>query len=383
VRAISIVNCLILTFLLALALPATAKEESKIKSRFDRVNGSGGKGNAGDVRIKLTDKETTVHVKARGLDSGTSYEVQVLDPDDPDAVGYPLRDAFSPGGNGSINFKIDPVAEGGGAERDPRGKYVQIFDLDAQTEVLRALIDATAGQGPPVRGPVKAPHIKEQTALEPASGVSGSAHARYDQRPNGKGRFTVQLRGAPDGDYELYLGGKPSPGPATPDAAFTPNSGGSAMLSFDTKSKGNSNGKSKGHNKKMSLSGLSPYLEWLEIWHVGADAIYYSGYVAAQIDGLNVCEPDPASENVPNDIVPPAGSVDVVFDRDTECVGHLDVTLAGATGDLSVFVDGALRPDTALADQTTSFSGIPGGAFVEILDGADTPYFEGTTPDGV
>jgi hypothetical protein len=372
VRAISIVNCLILTFLLALALPATAKEESKIKSRFDRVNG-----------IKLTDKETTVHVKARGLDSGTSYEVQVLDPDDPDAVGYPLRDAFSPGGNGSINFKIDPVAEGGGAERDPRGKYVQIFDLDAQTEVLRALIDATAGQGPPVRGPVKAPHIKEQTALEPASGVSGSAHARYDQRPNGKGRFTVQLRGAPDGDYELYLGGKPSPGPATPDAAFTPNSGGSAMLSFDTKSKGNSNGKSKGHNKKMSLSGLSPYLEWLEIWHVGADAIYYSGYVAAQIDGLNVCEPDPASENVPNDIVPPAGSVDVVFDRDTECVGHLDVTLAGATGDLSVFVDGALRPDTALADQTTSFSGIPGGAFVEILDGADTPYFEGTTPDGV
>jgi hypothetical protein len=145
----------------------------------------------------------------------------------------------------------------------------------------------------------------------------GAVGATYQVNPSGKGRLLLKLRGVPAGTYTVYVDD------AMVADDVVPNSGGNAQISFRTSTR--SKGKSKPHNKKLAM-GFDPYLEVIELRQ--GDDVYFSGVMAAQVEGLNVCDPDPESADLTalqggNQ----AGSV--TTDLDGTCHPTLEVQVSG------------------------------------------------------
>ena len=107
----------------ALALPSAAKEESKIKVRMDKVDGGSA---SGGVRTQMSATSATLHLKVRHLDPSVEYVLYNGASEDMDDGAELSR--FTPGGNGSANLKIDLLDLDLGADADPRGQRLSVYD---------------------------------------------------------------------------------------------------------------------------------------------------------------------------------------------------------------------------------------------------------------
>jgi hypothetical protein len=125
--------------------------------------------------------------------------------------------------------------------------------------------------------------IKEVTDLAPDGDASptGSVAARYDMRPNGRGKLSISLRRVPAEDYEVLVDGVLA-------ATLTPNPAGNAKADFRTKPiRGNGSGKVKPHHKKQQLD-FDPRRKEILVQLTDGTPMF-SGPMIAQIDGLNAC----------------------------------------------------------------------------------------------
>ena len=303
---------------LLLGMPALAKEESKIQVELEPAAAS--RGTRIKLRSKLDRADATLHVIAHKLSASTEY---VLTADGIEQA------RFTTAANGNANLKLDLTYPDAASPRipfDPRGRYLAL--VEGETEIFGAWYSAA--------GEPRKTKVKEWTDLDASAG--GSASARYDRRPNGKGRFTVQVKGAPTGTLDVLVDG-------TQVGSIDTNGSGSGRLAFD----------SKGNGKKKLLLGFDPRGEWVEIAQ-GA-AVLYSGVMLAQIDGLNVC---PASSE-PTDLVASAGetgSGTTTLDTAEDCNLRLVVDMAGLDpGDHELRVGGATLA-TVAADGTGAASAV-------------------------
>jgi hypothetical protein len=348
--------------LLALASPGAAKEESKIKLRMDSLDGGSVRG---DVATKMSADSASLHLKVKGLEPDLEHVLYNDATEDRDDGTELAR--FTTSGNGSANLQIDLLSLDLGADADPRGSRLSVFD--GALDVLEVWVFS---DDPDASNP-RWSRVKEWTDLAPGEDnvdEEGTASARYQVNPNGKGRLLLALRGVPEGTYAAYVED------TLIADEIVPNSGGNAQVSFRTSSKGN--GRSKPHNKKLGMN-FDPYLEIIELRQ--GDDVYFSGVMAAQVEGLNVCEPDPQSETL-NAERGGDHEASVTTDVDESCHSTLEVEVSG-TGlpvTLYLYVNDELvgsfdAPGSAEFDGTGA-SGDP----VRIDDGAGTDYFTGSLP---
>ena len=356
---------LALLFLLALALPSTAKEESKIKVRMDKL---GGGPVQGDVATRMSANSAELHLKARHLDPDAEYVLYNDATPDMDDGAELAR--FMPSGNGSVNLKIDLLSLGLGADADPRGKRLSLYDVDADEDVLEVWIFEVDGDAMSNRLRPKAKEWTDLAIGEDNVDEEGVVGARYKVNPNGKARLELALRGVPAGTYAVYVDD------VLVADDVVPNPSGNAKISFRSQTKGK--GRSKPHNKKLELIGFDPYLATIDLRQ--GDDVFFSGPMAAQVDGLNACEPDPRTASLTAEqSVDDEGSVTTGFDA--SCRSGLEVQVSGPALPATLFLYvneelvGSFAPPGAEFDDAGA-SGDP----VRIDDGAGTIYFSGSLP---
>jgi hypothetical protein len=216
------------------------------------------------------------------------------------------------------------------APADPRGKYLVVND-GAEDVLAGWLYGAPADDGPRTK-------VKEQTRLAPdeTANPTGSADARYDMRPNGKGSLVISLRGVPAGDYDVWVDG-------VLVETLTPNPGGVAKASFRTHPSNGNGDSGKGHNKR-GLLDFDPRRKLIELMQ--GSAVYFSGPMLARIEGLNVCGPSSA----PLTLVLAAGSGTAALEIESDCETALAVEAGGLAADTyDLLVDGVDVADVAVA----------------------------------
>jgi hypothetical protein len=245
---------------------------------------------------------------------------------------------FTTSSKGSGNVTVDLLATGDASSPpvDPRGSLLTVND--GVSDVLEAWLMAD-----PQDDPNKA-KIKEWTDLapDPAFVVEGTASARYDLLPNGRGSLDVKLVHAPvPMDYELLVDG-------VPVATFTPNSAGNAKVAFRSTGPW---GKSKPHNKKLGIVGFEPRNSSLAIRPVGSTDVYFSGEMLAQIPGLNVCTASDPQVVMSDGPGPGTGTGEMSVGTEDDCDRSLEVTVTGglADGTYDIAVDGVVVAAGALA----------------------------------
>jgi hypothetical protein len=297
------------SFLLAVGLlgaPAAAKEESKIQVPLESLGGLPGA--SADLRSKLDGGGATLQLRAKGLAASTEYLVLT------DGIE---QARFMSEANGHANVTFDLLEADAASPRipfDPRGRYVTVND--GVQDVLGAWYSTT---GEPDRT-----KVKEWTDLSPEPvAASGQADARYDRRPNGKASFRVHMRHAPDGVYDVVVAD-------VVVGSIDTNGSGGGRIDFTTKGKG----------KKGMLLDFDPRGELVELEQGGA--LYFSGIMLAQIDGLNVCTA--SEETVPLTVAPGEGSSgSATLAVEEDCDLELRVEMTGLMAeDHEVRVDGAL-----------------------------------------
>ena len=271
--------------LIALPFAAGAKEESKIQIRLTDMSGNGnGNGLGGgavraDVRTHLQGSRVILKLRARGLDADTEYVLLCKDTEN--AIDSDELTRFVSRSNGSANVtqnlsKTDDVE----APADPRGKFLVIADgADVSMEIAGGwLYGEPQDDGPKTK-------IKELTDLAPDEDAapSGRVAARYDMRPNGRGKLSISMRHVPAGDYEILVDGAPV-------ATLTPNRAGNAKATFRTRlNRGHGSGKVKPHSKKQPLN-FDPRRREILVQLSDQTPMFF-GPMLAQIDGLNTCSP--------------------------------------------------------------------------------------------
>jgi len=330
------------------AAPVAAKEESKIQVPLESL--AGPPGARADLRSKLDVGGATLHLIARGLAGGAEYVVLA------DGIE---QARFVAQANGHANVMFDLLEADAASPRvpfDPRGRYLTLHDGVA--DVMGAWYSAP---GEPART-----KVKEWTDLapEPVAG-EGHADARYDRRPNGKASFRVQMRGAPAGVYDVLVAG-------VPVGSIETNGSGGGRLDFRTQGKG----------KKTSVLDFDPRGQLLELEQAGA--LYFSGTMLAQIDGLNVCAPSEETVSL-EPAAGEAGSGSATLAVEEDCSLELRAQMAGlSAGDHELRVDGApllgfaadgsdsLVLDTDPDGGLESALGLdPSGGLLEVVRGSD------------
>jgi hypothetical protein len=335
---------LLLALVLAVgALPATAKEESKIQIRLTDPNAPGnGHGNGigggavrADVHTQLQGNKVILRLRARGLEPNTEYALLCKESEEATESAELVR--FTTGGSGSANVtqnlaKADDVE----APADPRGKYLAIADgADTSLEIVGGwLYGEPQNDGPMTK-------IKELTVLapNPDAAPSGEVRARYDMRPNGHGTLSIDMRRVPANDYELLVDG-------VLVAELTPNSAGNAKADFQTKPiNGQGAGHAKPHRKKQQLS-FDPRRKEILV-QLGDGTAMFSGPMLAQIQGLNVCST--VSSETP--LEGATGSGSAALEIEADCETAFEVAVSGvAAGSYDLYVGGALVATFEAAD---------------------------------
>jgi hypothetical protein len=292
------------------AVHAAAKEESKIQVPLENLGVEAGA--HGDLRSKLDVRDARLQLRARGLAGSGEYRVLT------DGIEQ-ARFVTQANGHANVTFELAvPDEASPGIPFDPRGHYVAVND--GVQDVLGAFYSMA---GEPART-----KVKEWTDLAPESAAGeGHADARYDRRPNGKAMFRVQLRHAPPGAYDVLVAGNPV-------GSLQTNSSGGGRLDFRTKP-----GKGNGRGHGLALD-FDPRGEWLELKQ--GDAVFFSGTMLAQIEGLNVCVPSESS--VPfTAAAGEGGSGTATLAVEEDCDLDLRVELAGLVpGAHELRVDGVL-----------------------------------------
>jgi hypothetical protein len=343
--------------------PGIAKEESKLQIALDPVAGpSGGGWRNAKLRTRFMTGEAVVHVQVKGLLPLTEYG---LHSDGVEITRFTTTD------KGGANVKLDllqmALATGdlAAAPVDPRGTFVTVND---------GVADVLGGWlfGPVELDPSRA-KAKEVTHLMPdaLAAPTGSAKASYKMTPNGKATLRISLGGAPAGDYEVWIGGALV-------GTLTTNPAGNASVEF--RSSGAGNGKSK---KKLAMA-FDPRLELIELLQGGAPV--FSGVMAAQIGGLNVCLESEIAAALSLAAGQVAGAGSMSFGTEADCsrtfamevsdlvAGAYDVVVADVVvGSMAVAADGtgSVHFDTSpddLDELPLDFS-LPSGAAIALEQG--------------
>jgi hypothetical protein len=329
--------------LIALPIAAGAKEESKIKIRLGDVTGNGnGNGNGlgggavrADVHTHLQGSKVILKLRARGLEAKTEYVL--LCKDSENAVDSAELARFTTRSSGSASVKQNlSKTDDPAAPADPRGKFLVIANgADPAMEIVGGWL-----YGQPEDDSPKT-KIKEVTDLAPdeTASPSGNVAARYDMRPNGRGKLSISMRRVPAGDYEVLVDGALA-------ATLTPNSGGNAKATFQTRPiRGNGSGKIKPHRKKQQLS-FDPRRKEI-IVQLSDGTPMFSGPMLAQIEGLNTCSMSATESPLTGAI----GSGVAVLELESGCETIFDVEVADvAAGTYDLYVDGALVASFDAAD---------------------------------
>jgi len=333
------VEILVLAFaLMALPFAASAKEESKIQIRLTSANGNGngnGNGNSNglggdavraDVQTHLQGSRVILKLRTRGLEPDTEYVLLCRDTKDPGDSAELTR--FTSGSNGSANVTQDlSKTDDAEAPADPRGKYLVIAaSADPETDVVGGwLYGKDEDDGPKTK-------IKEVTDLAPdeEASPSGSVAARYDMRPNGRGKLSISMRGVPAGEYEILIDGAPA-------VTLTPNPAGNAKADFRTRpNRGNGSGKVKPHHKKKPLT-IDPRRKEILVQLVSDQTRMFVGPMLAQIEGLNACSPTATDSPLTGD----TGSGVAALELEENCETAFDVEIAGVPeGMYDLYVNG-------------------------------------------
>jgi hypothetical protein len=342
--------CLAAALLVAPALTAHAKEESKIQVLLlpdapgnGNGNGNGrGSGPYAAVKSFLQDPGSLrkLQLQVKGLAPGVEHVLLAYVTDDGSDMDPGELCRFTTEANGGWTGSCN-IGKGDDAEApvDPRGKYLAVNDGGGDV-LVGWLYGAAMDDGPGTK-------VKELTRLAPdeTTAPSGSVDARYDMRPNGKGSFGVSMRGVPPGDYDVCV---------LPMGEFvcdvddvvetlTPNPGGNAKATFRTQpSKGKGNN-GKGHNKKGMLD-FDPRRAWVVLKQ--GDQVYFEGEMLAQIDGLNVC----TESTTPLALTLPDGAGNATLEVESDCESALFVDVTGMTeATYDVLVDGLDAGDLVVA----------------------------------
>jgi hypothetical protein len=321
--------------LFALPFTAGAKEESKIQIRLTDMNGNGnGNGNGrgrgalrADVRTHLQGTKVVLKLRARGLEADTEYVLLCRDDEgSPDSAELTR---FTAGSNGSANVTQNlSKTDDPEAPDDPRGKFLVIAAAaDESTGILGGwLYGEPQNDGPKTK-------IKEVTDLAPdeVASPSGSVAARYDMRPNGRGKLSISMRRVPAEDYEVLVDGVLA-------TTLTPNPAGNAKADFRTKpNRGNGSGKIKPHHKKQQLD-FDPRRKEILVQLTDGTPMF-RGPMIAQIDGLNACSP--SSSETPLTATD-TGSGVAALEIEENCETALDVEIADvAVGSYDLYVNDA------------------------------------------
>jgi hypothetical protein len=234
--------------------------------------------------------------------------------------------------------KIDLLQLGadlGVAPVDPRGTFVTVHDGVA--DVLGGWL-----YGPVANDPSRV-HVNESTFLAPdaLAAPTGTATADSMMTPNRKGKLKISVIGGPVGSYEVWIDG-------VLVGTMSSNPAGNASAEFRSDPpRGNGNANRPGKPGKVKLPmGFDPRLALIELKQLGATV--FSGEMAAQIGGLNVCLPFAAP--APLALAPGqvAGAGTVTFGQDDDCSRTLALAVSGlAPGTYDVVVGGV--PVAALA----------------------------------
>ena len=343
----SIRRARVLAFLLlaALALPvgASAKEESKIRTRLENLVGGGRHDETGSIRTHMADGDegtyADLHLKVRRLLGDTEYLLM----SDGTEIGR-----FTTGPEGEGSLMLDLLADG----VDPRGTFMSVND--GSQDVLGAWLYGA------VVDDMRRKRVKERTMLAPDETASpaGAAGASYRKLPSGMQRFVVRLKGVDAGDYDVCIDGNV-------EATVSTNADGNAKARFMARPTvgqgrsrgGNGIGRGPAHNRRHALD-FDPRDKLIEIKPAGDSTVLFSGPMRAQIVAcsaassvlaLGLDSTDPGQANATADVT--TGNED-----DCDLIFELDLA-ALLPGDYELRIDGATIDTVTVTDDGTGTGG--------------------------
>lgn len=320
----SIAALAVLAISLGVAGQAVAKEEVKVKTRFEALEDTEASGKA---LFKGGSEGAALKIKLKGLEEGATY---TLETDGVERATFEGND-----GKTKLVFTTPQRDDTELLFFDPREGSIVIRDAE-DTAILSASLEGDEART----------NLKEQTELEPTElAEEGVARARFDQRPNGKQRVRIHIKNAPVGDYQILFDGELQ-------AEVTTNAGGNAKATFFARRPGDGGEASvrknekglrmkkngKPHNRKEDLD-FDALDELVEI--VRGEDLYWSGSLRAQIPGLNVCTPEMAASDLMRTDAITEGEADAEYSLDDGCEGEFEVEVDDvAAGVYQLFVDG-------------------------------------------
>jgi hypothetical protein len=353
-----------LVALLLFAVPAIAKDSSKISGSMQATGADPDA--TGGVKVSLKETKSKMSVKVRGLAPLTTHTL---------SVGGVIEATGTSSGSGSARFNLrtdgTPTLD-----FDPRGEVVAVSD--DSNDVLTMVVSG-GGEPSDIRVDERTDLIG--TALAPTA----SGHARFRSK-DGRETFSVEIEDVAAGEYTLYVAG-------IERATISVGATGTAEVEFS----------STGESGKILLD-FDPRSQIVDVSSVAGVAL--TGTMSAQAPGVNVCTESEISLALASTGIDPDGHADARFRTRDDCdrdlrveiedvpVGSYDLLVGGIFRGTIVVVDtgfgieGEIEFDTDSDDLNELLLDFdPLGQTIEIVQGATVFFsdtFDGTpgTPTG-
>lgn len=350
--------------LLALALPAAAKERSKIGTSLENTGTVAAA--AGSAKAVLSAGRSRLQVRLSGLQPSTEHTL---------VVGGLTEASFTTTSGGTAKLKFQSPAAGSSLslDFDPRGEVMEV-----RQGVDDVLASVFSGAGEPA-----GTQVDERTGLAPtAAAAGGKAEARFRQK-NGRQTFKVEIEDVPDGAYDLFVDGVLR---ATITVVAL-----NGEVEFD----------SQASPPKLPLD-FDPRGAQLDVQQ--SATTFFSGAMAAQAPGVNSCAPSESEEPITSTGVDPDGAASARLRLRDDCEHTFRVEIEDVpVGAYELFVGGVLRGTITVVDTGTAVQGElefssddddpgallldfdPAGAAIEVRQGATVFFsssFSGTGGGG-
>jgi cytochrome c oxidase assembly protein Cox11 len=338
--------------------PAAGRETSR--ARGSLANTGLDADASGSVQWSLGPSRSAMTIATRGLDAGT-YTVRV--------DGVPEGSLVSTGRSARARFTTSATPGLGQAlDFDPRGKEIEIGDDGGGA--LRVEVSGTNPDSPGTT-------LEERTSITPtgAAPTGGKAEAHFRLRRDGRKSFEVQLRGVPNGAYQIFVDGV--------DRGTILVVLGRGTIEFDSA------------DPPEPVLDFDPRGVTLDVAQSGT--VLFSGPFAAQSPGVNVCDASQTSLFLTPTAAGAGGKAELRFRTRSDCekdfqveiedvpAGPYDVlvneavvgSITAAADPVTGEIDGEIEFDTDADDpDELPLSFDPANAMVEIRQGAAL-YFSG------
>jgi hypothetical protein len=289
-----------------------AKELSKVKTSFENMGVDPDA--QGFIKATFKESKSKMKINLRNLDPNTPYSLIV------DGIPEAEFTAKS-SGKATLQFKNPQKGSSFPLDFDPRGKVMSVNDgADDVLQTVSSIDDAPDDTV-----------IDERTDLTPTDlAPGGKAEARFRLK-DGRSKFKVEVEDVPPGDYQLFVD-------SIERATITVNSAGRGEVEFDSEPK-----------PPKLLLDFDP--RGLIIDVVQGGAVYFSGVMAAQAEGINDCEFSEISQSIASTGVDPDGKTDARFRIREDCDRDFRVEIEDVpTGDYVLFVGGVNQGTITVTD---------------------------------